>query len=60
MSDENGQWLRGDILGLLTADALNVGALAILVSCNTAVELSNKFTHGERTKIGSPYVIAEF
>ena len=60
VSDENGNWLRGDILGLLTADALHIEALAIPVSCNTAVELSNKFTHVERTKIGSPYVIAEF
>jgi phosphomannomutase len=60
MSDENGNWLRGDILGLLTADALNIEALAIPVSCNTAVELSNKFSHVVRTKIGSPYVIAEF
>lgn len=60
MSDENGNWLRGDILGLLTADALNIEVLVIPVSCNTAVELSNKFIHVERTKIGSPYVIAEF
>jgi phosphomannomutase len=60
ISDENGNWLRGDILGLLSADALNIEALAVPVSCNTAIELSNKFTHVERTKIGSPYVIAEF
>lgn len=60
LSDENGVWLRGDILGLLTAEMLNIEALAIPVTCNTAVELSNKFKHVERTKIGSPYVIAEF
>jgi phosphomannomutase len=60
MSDENGNWLRGDILGLLSAEALNIEALAVPVSCNTAIELSNKFTHVERTKIGSPYVIAQF
>jgi phosphomannomutase len=60
MSDEKGNWLRGDILGLLSAEALNIEALAVPVSCNTAIELSNKFTHVERTKIGSPYVIAEF
>jgi len=60
MSDEKGNWLRGDILGLLTADALNIEALAVPVSCNTAIELSNKVTYVERTKIGSPYVIAEF
>jgi phosphomannomutase len=60
ISDENGNWLRGDILGLLCADALNIEALAIPVSCNTAIEKSKKFKHVERTKIGSPYVIAEF
>jgi len=60
VSDENGLWLRGDILGLLCADALNIEALAIPVSCNTAIELSNKFDYVQRTKIGSPYVIAEF
>lgn len=60
VSDETGNWLRGDILGLLTADELGIDALAIPVSCNTAVELSNKFKSVTRTKIGSPYVIAEF
>ena len=60
VSDENGNWLRGDILGLLCADALNIEALAVPVSCNTAIELSDKFEHVKRTKIGSPYVIAEF
>ncbi|AUZ67041.1 hypothetical protein C2U53_26215 [Citrobacter sp. CFNIH10] len=60
VSDETGNWLRGDLLGLLTASELGIEALAIPVSCNTAVELSNKFKSVTRTKIGSPYVIAEF
>jgi phosphomannomutase len=60
VSDENGNWLRGDILGLLTAKALNIDALAVPVSCNTAIEGCGRFTHVQRTKIGSPYVIAEF
>ncbi|TEW50699.1 phosphomannomutase [Psychromonas algicola] len=60
VSDEHGNWLRGDILGLLSADVLNIEALAVPVSCNTAIESCNKFRHVERTKIGSPYVIAEF
>jgi phosphomannomutase len=60
ISDENGNWLRGDILGLLSAEALNIEALAVPVSCNTAIESCNKFKHVDRTKIGSPYVIAEF
>ncbi|MGB0833762.1 MAG: phosphomannomutase [Psychrobium sp.] len=60
ISDETGEWIRGDILGLLCAEALNIEALAIPVSCNTAIEKSKKFARISRTKIGSPYVIAEF
>lgn len=59
LADEKGEWLRGDVLGLLAAAAMNIEALAIPVSCNTAVELSGKFDCVKRTKIGSPYVIAE-
>lgn len=60
ISDENGNWLNGDTLGLLTSQILNVEALAVPVSCNTAIEKSGSFQHVVRTKIGSPYVIAEF
>ncbi|WP_305842138.1 phosphomannomutase [Photobacterium leiognathi] len=60
VADENGEWLRGDILGLLCADAMNIEALAVPVSCNTTIESCELFNHVTRTKIGSPYVIAEF
>ncbi|MBB1269297.1 phosphomannomutase [Shewanella sp. SR44-3] len=60
IADENGQWLRGDILGLLCAQSLGIEALAVPVSCNTAIEASGYFKNVSRTKIGSPYVIAEF
>lgn len=60
IADEKGNWLRGDILGLLCAKALKIDALVIPVSCNTSIELSKEFTKVKRTKIGSPYVIAEF
>lgn len=60
LSDENGEWLRGDVLGLLCSKMLGIEALATPVSCNTAIEKSDLFKHVERTKIGSPYVIAEF
>ncbi|MEM5507128.1 phosphomannomutase [Shewanella frigidimarina] len=60
LADEHGHWLRGDILCLLCAQALKIDALAIPVSCNTAVELSDSFNFVMRTKIGSPYVIAAF
>ncbi|HIF9541972.1 TPA: phosphomannomutase [Photobacterium damselae] len=60
VADENGDWLRGDILGLLCADAMGIEALAVPVSCNTAIESCERFNYVTRTKIGSPYVIAEF
>jgi phosphomannomutase len=60
VADENGDWLRGDILGLLCADAMSIEALAVPVSCNTAIESCKRFKSVTRTKIGSPYVIAEF
>ena len=60
VADEEGNWLRGDILGLLSAKALKIEAIAIPVSCNTAVEKSNFFSKVVKTKIGSPYVIEAF
>ena len=60
ISDEHGQWLRGDIVGLISAQFLGLEALAVPVSCNTAIEKTKCFAKVERTRIGSPYVIAEF
>ncbi|WP_221800290.1 phosphomannomutase [Oceanobacter mangrovi] len=57
IADEKGNWLRGDVLGLLCAKALGIQALAVPVSCNTAIEKSGAFTEVMRTRIGSPYVI---
>lgn len=58
IADETGQWLRGDIVGLLTAQLLNAKVVVAPVSCNTALEASGFFENVLRTKIGSPYVIA--
>lgn len=60
VADENGEWLRGDILGLLCSKALQVDALAIPVSCNTIIAESPEFQAVSKTRIGSPYVLAEF
>ena len=60
IADENGEWLRGDIVGLLTVQLLEIEALAVPVSCNTAIEKSGYFKQVLRTKIGSPYVIEAF
>lgn len=57
LADETGQWMRGDVLGILCAQALGIEAVAAPVSCNSALELSRLFAMVRRTRIGSPYVI---
>ena len=58
LADEQGEWLRGDIVGLFCARALGIDALAVPVSCNSAIEACGAFTRVLRTRIGSPYVLA--
>ena len=58
ISDENGNWLRGDIVGLICARYLGAKKVVVPVSCNTAIELCGAFETVVRTRIGSPYVIA--
>ena len=58
LANHNGTWLRGDILGILCAHALEAQTVVTPVSSNSALELSGWFARTERTRIGSPYVIA--
>lgn len=58
ISDEQGQWLRGDIVGILCAHYLHIDHIVTPVSSNTCVEKSGFFADVKRTRIGSPYVIA--
>lgn len=58
IADENGEWLRGDIVGLLCAKFLGAQTVVTPVSCNTAIEACGLFKQIIRTRIGSPYVIA--
>ena len=55
--DEHGHFMRGDVVGILTAQWLGVQAVVTPVSSNTALEKSGLFKHCVRTRIGSPYVI---
>ena len=57
ISDEQGNWLRGDIAGILCAKYLGADIVVTPISCNTAVEKSTFFKEVVRTRIGSPYVI---
>jgi len=58
IGDERGEWLRGDIAGVLCARALGAAAVVTPISSNTALERSGWFPEVVRTRIGSPYVIA--
>lgn len=57
IGDETGTWLRGDIVGILSAHYLSADIVVTPISSNTAVEKSDFFKQVVRTRIGSPYVI---
>ena len=57
IADETGRFLRGDLVGLLTARILGADAVATPVSSNTALERSGWVATVVRTRIGSPFVI---
>ncbi|MCB1801285.1 MAG: phosphomannomutase [Gammaproteobacteria bacterium] len=57
VGDERGEWLRGDIAGILTARFLDADAVVTPVSSNTALEKSGWFPAVTRARIGSPFVI---
>jgi phosphomannomutase len=58
ISDEHGNWLRGDVIGVVAARWLGAEVVVTPVSSNTAVDLIGCFRQVRRTQIGSPYVIA--
>jgi phosphomannomutase len=58
IGDENGNWLRGDVVGVLCAEYLGAATVATPVSSNTLVEKCGAFQQVIRSRIGSPYVIA--
>jgi len=58
LADHTGEWLRGDVLGVLCARALGLSSVVTPVSSNTLVEKCGAFARVHRTRIGSPFVIA--
>ncbi|ETX10765.1 phosphomannomutase [Roseivivax halodurans JCM 10272] len=58
LADATGRIVPGDVLGVLTARALGAGHICTPVSSNSMVADMPDFTRVERTRIGSPYVIA--
>jgi phosphomannomutase len=58
LADHTGEWIRGDVLGVICAKALEADSVVTPVSSSTIVEKCNFFRKVIRTQIGSPYVIA--
>ena len=58
LTDATGRVVPGDVLGVLTAQALGAKVIATPVSSNSMVSALPAFDRVHLTKIGSPYVIA--
>lgn len=57
--DDQGRQVNGDILGILTARNLGAKTVVTPLSTTSALEESGWFENIHRTRIGSPYVVAE-
>lgn len=58
VADETGRFLRGDLVGALTARFLGADAIVTPVTSNSALDRPGLFETVIRTRVGSPYVIA--
>ncbi|WP_420103495.1 phosphomannomutase [Bosea sp. (in: a-proteobacteria)] len=58
VADESGRFLRGDLVGALTARLLGADAIVTPVTSNSALDRPSAFAQVVRTRVGSPYVIA--
>jgi phosphomannomutase len=57
VADETGQFLRGDLLGVLSARQLGAEIVVTPVTSNSGIETSGAFSGVRRTRVGSPFVI---
>lgn len=58
VADEAGAFLRGDLVGALTARFLGADTIVTPVTSNSALDRPGLFAKVLRTRVGSPYVIA--
>jgi phosphomannomutase len=58
VADEHGAFIRGDMLGILTARYLHADAAVTPVTSNSSIEGTGAFKRVVRTKVGSPFVLA--
>ena len=57
LMDADGEFVRGDVLGLITARYLGASTVVTPVTSNSGIERTGAFSHVVRTRVGSPYVI---
>ncbi|HEY8575604.1 MAG TPA: phosphomannomutase [Devosia sp.] len=57
LMDAAGQFVRGDVLGLITARYLGAQTVVTPVTSNSGIERTGSFSRVLRTRVGSPYVI---
>jgi len=55
--DEHGDWIRGDVAGILVAKFLRADCVVTSVNSSTVLERCGRFSKIIRTKIGSPYIV---
>ncbi len=58
VADETGRFLRGDLVGALTAQFLGADAIVTPVTSNSALDRPGLFETVISTRVGSPFVIA--
>ncbi|WP_193334531.1 phosphohexomutase domain-containing protein [Devosia beringensis] len=58
LMDSQGQFVRGDVLGLLAAQFFGADTVVTPVTSNTAIEATSYFASVVRTRVGSPFVVA--
>ncbi|WP_281261431.1 phosphomannomutase [Devosia naphthalenivorans] len=58
LMDAKGNFVRGDVLGLLAAQFLGARTVVTPVTSNSAIERTGYFGSVVRTRVGSPYVVA--
>lgn len=56
--DDEGNFVRGDVLGLLAAQFLKAKTVVTPVTSNSTIERMGSFEHIVRTRVGSPFVVA--
>lgn len=57
LMDGEGNFVRGDVLGLLSARFLGASSVVTPVTSNSAIERTGYFAEVIRTRVGSPFVV---